>query len=108
MVMFDDRPEVRAVMEYLATAEAAQGWIDAGGFVSPNQSVPLDWYSAYPNNELAAILNGADVFRFDASDTMPAEVGAGTFWSGMIDWVASDGTNTADVFAGIEASWPSS
>jgi alpha-glucoside transport system substrate-binding protein len=108
MVMFDDRPEVRAVMEYLATAEAAQGWIDAGGFVSPNQSVPLDWYSAYPNNELAAILNGADVFRFDASDTMPAEVGAGTFWSGMIDWVASDGANTADVFADIEASWPSS
>ena len=107
MVMFDDRPEVRAVMEYLATAEAARGWIDAGGFVSPNQSVPLDWYSTYPNNELAAILNGADVFRFDASDTMPAEVGAGTFWSGMIDWVAADGTNTADVFGSIEASWPS-
>lgn len=108
MVMFEDRPEVRAVMEYLATAEAAQGWIEAGGFVSPNQSVPLDWYSTYPNNELAAILDGADVFRFDASDTMPAEVGAGSFWSGMIEWVSADGTNTEEVFANIEAGWPAS
>jgi alpha-glucoside transport system substrate-binding protein len=108
MVMFDDRPEVRAVMEYLATAEAAQGWIEAGGFVSPNQSVPLDWYDTYPNDELAAILDGADVFRFDASDTMPAEVGAGSFWAAMIDWVAADGADTEGVFARIEASWPES
>lgn len=106
MVMFDDRPEVRAVMEYLATAEAAQGWIEAGGFVSPNQTVPLDWYSTYPNDELAAILNSADVFRFDASDTMPAEVGAGTFWSGMIDWVSANGEGTDGIFEQIEASWP--
>jgi len=108
MVMFDDRPEVRAVMEYLATAEAAEGWIEAGGFVSPNQSVPLDWYDTYPNDELAEILNGADTFRFDASDTMPAEVGAGTFWNGMIDWVAADGGNTDEVFQQVEDSWPAS
>jgi len=76
--------------------------------VSPNQSVPLDWYDTYPNDELAAILDGADVFRFDASDTMPAEVGAGSFWAAMIDWVAADGADTEGVFARIEASWPES
>ncbi len=106
MVMFDDRPEVRAVMEYLATAEAARGWIEAGGFVSPNQSVPLDWYSTYPNDELAEILNSADVFRFDASDVMPAEVGAGTFWSEMIQWVSANGADTETVLQRIEDSWP--
>lgn len=105
-VMFEDRPEVRAVMEYLATAEAAKGWIDAGGFVSPNRSVPLDWYTTYPNDELAAILNGADTFRFDASDTMPAEVGAGTFWSGMVEWVSANGEGTEDILGRIDASWP--
>ncbi len=105
-VMFNDRPEVRAVLEFLATAEAAQGWIEAGGFISPNQSVPLDWYTTYPNDALAAILNEADTFRFDGSDPMPAEVGAGTFWAGMIDWVSADGGNTEDVFATIDASWP--
>ncbi len=105
-MMFNDRPEVRAFMEYLATAEAAQAWIEAGGFVSPNQSVPLDWYGSYPNDELARILNGATTFRFDASDTMPAEVGNGTFWSGMVEWVAANGEGTEDVFGQIEASWP--
>ncbi|MCB9009632.1 MAG: hypothetical protein H6656_20095 [Ardenticatenaceae bacterium] len=35
---------------------------------------------------------------------MPAEVGAGTFWSGMVDWVGGEDTET--VFANIEASWP--
>lgn len=104
-VMFDDRPEVRAVLEYLATAEAAQGWIETGGFVSPNQSVPLDWYTTYPNADLAAILNGADTFRFDASDTMPAEIGAGAFWAGMVEWVSANGDGTEDMLAEIEASW---
>lgn len=106
MMMFNDRPEVRALMEYFATAEAAKPWIDAGGFISPNQSVPLDWYSDYPNNKLAAIMNGASTFRFDASDAMPAEVGQGTFWSEMVNWIAANGENTDEVFQSIEDSWP--
>ena len=73
MMMFNDRPEVRALMEYFATAESAQGWIEAGGFISPNQSVPLDWYVDYPNNKLAEMMANATTFRFDASDSMPAE-----------------------------------
>ncbi len=107
-VMFDDRPEVRALLQYLATPEAAKPWIEAGGFVSPNRSVPLDWYTTYPNDELAQILQSADVFRFDASDQMPAEVGAGTFWSGMVDWVAQNGEGTEEIFRRIEESWPTS
>lgn len=105
-MMFNDRPEVRAIMEYLATPEAAKPWIDAGGFMSPNQSVPLDWYTDYPNDQLAAMLNAATVFRFDGSDAMPAEVGAGTFWSEMVNWVSADGTNTEEIFQKIEDSWP--
>jgi alpha-glucoside transport system substrate-binding protein len=49
---------------------------------------------------------GATTVGFDASDLMPAEVGAGTFWSGMIDWVAANGENTEEVFQAIEDSWP--
>ncbi len=105
-VMFNDRPEVRAVLEFLATPEGAKGWIDVGGFLSPNQSTPLDWYTQYPQTDLAAILNEATTFRFDASDTMPAEVGNGTFLTGMVDWVSANGEGTDQVFADIEASWP--
>ena len=54
-VMFEDRPEVRATLEFLATPEGAQGWIESPqAFLSPNKSVPVDWYTTYPTNELAA------------------------------------------------------
>jgi alpha-glucoside transport system substrate-binding protein len=106
-VMFDDRPEVRALMEYLATAESAQAWIEVGGFVSPNKSVPLSWYTTYPSSGLAEIVSGATTLRFDGSDVMPAEVGQGTFWSGMVDWVANNGEGEEQIFQEIEDGWPS-
>lgn len=105
-IQFNDRPEVRAVVEYLATAEAAQGWATSGGFISPNGSVPTDWYTDYASAEQAKILAEATALRFDASDIMPAEVGAGTFWAGMVEWIAANGENTEEVFADIEAGWP--
>ncbi len=37
---------------------------------------------------------------------MPAEVGAGSFWSGMVQWVADGGEGTDAVFQTIEDSWP--
>jgi alpha-glucoside transport system substrate-binding protein len=105
-VMFNDRDEVRALLEWLATPEAAAGWIEKGGFLSPNTLVPTEWYQ-YPNNELAVMVSEATTLGFDASDLMPAEVGNGTFWSGMIDWVAANGEGTEEIFQSIEDSWPS-
>ena len=105
-VMFNDRPEVRALLEYLATPEAAQGWIEAGGFVSANSSVPAEWYTNYKDEAMSEILNQSTELRFDASDTMPADVGGGSFLSGMVDWVADGGSNTEQVFQRIEESWP--
>ena len=106
LVMFEDRPEVRAVMEFFATPEAAEHWTQAGGFVSPNREVPQDWYTTYPSSGLAEILAEADALRFDASDTMVADVGVGTFWTGVVDWIANNGEDTEAVLAEIEASWP--
>ena len=104
-VMFNDRPEVRALLEFLATPEGAQAWIERGGFLSPLNTVPADWYT-YPNVGLSEIVNEATALGFDASDLMPIEVGGGTFWSGMIDWVADDGAGTEEIFQEIEDSWP--
>ena len=105
-VMFNDRPEVRAVMEYLATADAAKGWIADGGFVSPNSAVDPSLYTNYTSAEIARILSEATAVRFDASDLMPAQVGAGTFWSGMVEWISANGEGTEGILADIEASWP--
>ncbi len=103
---FDDRPEVMALAEYLSSPEGAEVWVKAGGFISPNRNVPADWYGAYVDQAQAQILADATTLRFDASDLMPAEVGAGTFWSGMVDWVTGNGENTEEVFQEIEDSWP--
>jgi alpha-glucoside transport system substrate-binding protein len=105
-VMFNDRPEVRALLEYLATPESSAAWIERGGFVSPNVNVPLDSYTTYPETDLSAMVANATTFGFDASDLMPAEVGAGTFWSGMVEWVAANGEGTEEIFQAIEDSWP--
>ncbi len=99
-----DRPEVRAVMQYLATAESAQGWIERGGFISPHNGVPLDWYPNELDRQQAEIMQEATVFRFDASDQMPGEVGAGSFWSGMVDY--TNGDDLDSVLERIDASWP--
>lgn len=42
--MFNDRPEVRAVMQYFSTGESLRGWIEAGGAISPHNDSDLDWY----------------------------------------------------------------
>ena len=40
LMMLDDRPEVRAVAEFLATPEGIQRWIEAGSAISTNTSTP--------------------------------------------------------------------
>ena len=105
-VMFNDRPEARALLQYLATIESTAPWIERGGFLAANKKVPIEWYKEYPNNELAVMVSEATTFGFDASDLMPEDVRSGTFRSGMIDWVAADGKNTEAVFQEIEDSWP--
>ena len=36
---------------------------------------------------MGEILLGATSFRFDASDLMPSEIGAGAFWTGMVEYM---------------------
>lgn len=45
--------------------------------------------------QLAAILSQAKVIRFDAADTMPPEVGLGTFWDGVVKFVATRNLDAA-------------
>ena len=54
---------------------------------------------------MGEILLDATTFRFDGSDLMPAAVGAGSFWTGMVDFVG--GKSADQVAAEIQASWDS-
>ena len=102
---FADRPEVVAVQHYLTTPAWANKKAALGGWFSAN--LGLDTANvADPVNAVAVeILQNATTFRFDASDLMPAAVGAGSFWKEMTAWVAENKSDKA-VLDAIEASWP--
>lgn len=102
IVMLNDTPDARALMQYLVTGEAQEIWAGLGGFLSPSKSVDLDVYPDDMTRKIAEALVGAEVFRFDASDLMPAAVGAGSFWTGTLDYVG--GEDVDSVLETIEAS----
>jgi alpha-glucoside transport system substrate-binding protein len=105
MAGFNDRDEVRAVMEYFSTGESVRGWLGAGGALSPHIDASLDWYGNDVERGVAALVQESTSFRFDGSDLMPGEVGAGSFWKGMTDW-ASGAVELDTALEEIDASWP--
>jgi alpha-glucoside transport system substrate-binding protein len=102
---FSDRAEVQAVQLYLTTADWNNKKAALGGWFSAH--LGLDTANvADPVNKVAVdILQNASTFRFDASDLMPAAVGAGSFWTQMTAWVAENKSDK-DVLDAIQASWP--
>jgi len=72
--------------------------------VSANNNVDVSLFKN-PIDKLSVeiLKDQTAVARFDGSDLMPAAVGAGTFWKGMVDWI--NGKSTAETLDFIEASW---
>ncbi|MBY0009265.1 ABC transporter substrate-binding protein [Paenibacillus typhae] len=102
--MFNDRPEVRAVMEFFTTGESIKSWVQSGGVIAPMNDAPLDWYQSDSDRRMAQLVQDASTLRFDGSDLMPGKVGAGTFWKGMTDYVS--GTATLDqALEQIQSGW---
>ncbi|HEY9887775.1 MAG TPA: ABC transporter substrate-binding protein [Candidatus Obscuribacterales bacterium] len=100
---FNDTPAATALMQHLATVEAHTLWAGEG-YITPHQQVSLDAYPDGLTRNQAAVLQNADIIRFDGSDLMPGAVGTGTFWTGMVDYVG--GAEVDAVLTTIEASWP--
>ena len=100
LMMTNDRPEVRAVMQYLSMPEGIKAWVDAGSALSANQSTPADWYTGYKLQVANDIVANATGFGFDASDVMPRS--GADFWAGTIDWIENNGENTEAVLQAID------
>jgi alpha-glucoside transport system substrate-binding protein len=105
MTMFNDRPEVRALMEYFTTPESASGWLMNGGALAAHQTATPEMYGVDLERGIAELVAEATSFRFDGSDLMPGAVGSGSFWTGMVDYV-SGAADLDTVLAEIDASWP--
>ena len=112
---FNADPNVHKLLAYLATpayAEARQtaqaelkgGGSTLSGFLSAVQGQDPGVYQPLEQSFLE-ILETSEIVRFDASDLMPADVGAGTFWTEGT--AAVNGEKSAQEAAdAIEASWP--
>ena len=98
---FRDTPEVEAFLKYLASAEAQSIWCGALGKLAINVNVDPSIYPDALTAQAAEILKGAKIFRFDASDLMPAAVGSGAFWTGVLDYVS--GVDLDTVLENIES-----
>jgi alpha-glucoside transport system substrate-binding protein len=106
-----NRPEVVDFLnEFMAEeVQCEMGSVQISSRISPNVNVGADCYA---NDILAgasevlteALKEGTG--RFDASDLMPAAVGSGSFWTGMIEYVKSGPSSLDGVLANIEDSWP--
>ncbi|MFJ9737947.1 ABC transporter substrate-binding protein [Streptomyces sp. NPDC101166] len=65
-----------ALLEYLATPEAAAVWAEAGGFLSPNKKLDLASYGDDVTRATAkSLVDAGDSVRFDMSDQAPAAFG---------------------------------
>ncbi|MEZ5086364.1 MAG: ABC transporter substrate-binding protein [Tessaracoccus sp.] len=97
---------VKKAMAFMTTdPEFGNAQSDTGAWLSPLSSFDT---SKYPNETLRAVassVSDATLFRFDGSDQMPGAVGAGSFWTGMVDYTTgrSDLDTTLKF---IDAAWP--
>ncbi|GAA1865179.1 ABC transporter substrate-binding protein [Myceligenerans crystallogenes] len=106
---FTDRPEVQAFQTYLSSADWANAKAAAtpsGGWVSAHKELdPANLATDFDKMSAEILADEATVARFDASDLMPAAVGADSFWQGITEWFASD-ASSKDIAGDIEKSWP--
>jgi len=99
----NDSAEAQELMAYLQDPKAHEIWMARKGFLTPHKGVDTSVFSDPTLKKMNDILLGATTFRFDASDLMPGGVGAGSFWTGMVDYAGGKSAQqTADE---IQASW---
>lgn len=102
--LFSDNPAALELVKYLATPEAGRVWAEQGGYLSPHTTFDTALYPDDITRDIGQQLADAEGFRFDGSDLMTPEIGAGAFWSGMTSWV--NGTEDLQTtLSSIESDW---
>ena len=98
-----DSKASRAFIEFLKMPLAHEIWMQDGGFLTPLKTANQAAYGSDAARKQGEIMTTATTFRFDGSDLMPGKIGAGAFWTGMVDFVG--GKSAADTAAGIQKAW---
>jgi alpha-glucoside transport system substrate-binding protein len=98
-----DSKAARAFIDFLKTPLAHELWMAQSGFLTPLKTVNTEAYANETLKKEGEILTTATTFRFDGSDLMPGKIGAGAFWTGMVDFVG--GKSAAETGAEIQKAW---
>jgi alpha-glucoside transport system substrate-binding protein len=103
IAMFDDRPEVLALVQYLTTNTYGEIRASTGGYLSPHKTIDPNKYPSTIGRTIAQLWQESTTIRIDASDLMPPNVGTGSFWTGGIDFL--QGKNIEEVLQKIDTTW---
>ncbi len=111
IAMLRDRPEVRRFVEHMLTSEAAAA-VAATPSVQgllPVQAVDLSLYSDDTRRTYDDLLRTAleaGVFRADASDLMPPQVGSEAFPQGLVTYLTWGEASLRQVLIESQNAWP--
>jgi len=101
---FTDSAATKKVLEFMSSPEFANARVKLGGVISANKNAdPSLASSPFLQDAMKLMQDSKTVFRFDGSDAMPATVGSGSFWKGMVSWI--DGKPTDQVLSDIQAGY---
>jgi alpha-glucoside transport system substrate-binding protein len=103
LTITNDTPATRIFLEYLSTPLAHELWMTQGAFLTPHTAVNTELYASDILLNQGEILLGADVFGFDGSDLMPGAIGAGAFWTAMVDYIG--GASVEEVTQAVQDAW---
>ena len=106
-----NRPEVVDFLKRFISTEVQckMGGVTASSRISPNVNVAPTCYANKILSDASVVLTKAlkdGTGRFDASDLMPAAVGSGSFWTGMVQYMKGGPSSLDKVLSDIEASFP--
>lgn len=104
VALFTDNPAAEELVRYLTTAESGEIWAAEGGYLSPHTTFDTGLYPDDITRDIGQQLVDAEGFRFDGSDLMVTEIGAGVFWTEMTAWI--NGTSDLETaLTNIENAW---
>jgi alpha-glucoside transport system substrate-binding protein len=94
------------LLQFLASPEfGTESYGASGQWISPRTDFDTGLYPTETWGSIAQIAYESTEFVFDGSDQMPGEVGSGSFWREMTQWI-SGATDAKTALDNIEASWP--
>jgi alpha-glucoside transport system substrate-binding protein len=103
LAITNDTPGAQALVSFLSTALANELGASQAGFLGAHKGMNPDAYQTDIQRKQGQILVNADVFRFDGSDLMPGAIGAGAFWTAMVDY--TNGASVDEVTQAVQDAW---